>query len=77
MYIIKSIKILNQTGVPPLNVLIQFQGTIGKNSTKKPGAFDMVGKYKWNAWNDLGDMSQVRVLSSGSKADIYTTYANG
>ena len=36
----------------------------------------MVGKYKWNAWNDLGDMSQVRVLNSGSKADVYTMYAN-
>lgn len=34
------------------------QATIGKCNTPKPGMMDMVGKYKWNAWNDLGDMSQ-------------------
>jgi len=34
------------------------QGTIGKCNAKEPGAFDFVGKAKWNAWNSLGDMSQ-------------------
>lgn len=34
------------------------QATIGKCNTPKPGMMDIVGKYKWNAWNDLGSMSQ-------------------
>ena len=34
------------------------QATIGKNSTPKPGMFDVVGKYKWEAWANLKDMSQ-------------------
>ncbi|KAH3775462.1 enoyl-CoA delta isomerase 2-like isoform X1 [Dreissena polymorpha] len=34
------------------------QATIGKCNAPKPGMLDMVGKYKWNAWNDLGNMSQ-------------------
>ena len=37
------------------------QATIGKCNTPKPGMMDMVGKYKWNAWNDLGTMSQVSI----------------
>ena len=37
------------------------QATIGKCNTPKPGMMDLVGKYKWNAWNDLGNMSQVLV----------------
>ncbi|XP_046856101.1 enoyl-CoA delta isomerase 2-like [Xenia sp. Carnegie-2017] len=28
-------------------------------NTPKPGTLDFVGKAKWNAWNDLGDLSQV------------------
>jgi len=35
------------------------QATVGKNSTKKPGMLDLVGKAKWEAWNSLGDMSKV------------------
>ena len=38
-----------------------FQSTVGKCNAEKPGAFDFVGKAKWNAWNSLGDMSQVRI----------------
>ena len=34
------------------------QATVGANKTEKPGAFDIVGKYKWAAWSNLGDMSQ-------------------
>lgn len=34
------------------------QGDKGKNTTPKPGMFDMKGKAKWNAWNELGDMSK-------------------
>jgi len=36
-----------------------FKATVGKCNTPKPGMLDMVGKYKWNAWNDLGSLSQV------------------
>ncbi|XP_072169742.1 enoyl-CoA delta isomerase 2-like [Diadema setosum] len=34
------------------------QATVGKCNTPKPGAFDFVGKAKWTAWTDLGDMTQ-------------------
>ncbi|XP_078482837.1 enoyl-CoA delta isomerase 2 [Ciona intestinalis] len=34
------------------------QATLGANNTKKPGTFNFVGQAKWNAWNDLGPMSQ-------------------
>ncbi|WAR12960.1 ECI2-like protein [Mya arenaria] len=34
------------------------QATVGKCNTPKPGMLDMVGKYKWSAWNELGNMSQ-------------------
>lgn len=34
------------------------QGSIGKCNSPKPGAFDFVGKAKWSAWNDLGDLSK-------------------
>jgi peroxisomal 3,2-trans-enoyl-CoA isomerase len=36
------------------------QATVGKNTSKKPGLMDLVGKAKWEAWNELGEMSQVR-----------------
>ena len=35
------------------------QATVGKNTTKKPGMLDMVGKAKWEAWMAIGDISQV------------------
>ncbi|XP_065065356.1 enoyl-CoA delta isomerase 2-like [Rhopilema esculentum] len=34
------------------------QSTVGKCNSPKPGAFDFVGKAKWNAWDSLGDLSQ-------------------
>ncbi|XP_046850696.1 enoyl-CoA delta isomerase 2-like isoform X1 [Xenia sp. Carnegie-2017] len=34
------------------------QGSLGKCNTPKPGTLDFVGKAKWNAWNDLSDLSQ-------------------
>lgn len=33
------------------------QATVGPNTTAKPGMFDMVGKFKWQAWTELGSMS--------------------
>jgi peroxisomal 3,2-trans-enoyl-CoA isomerase len=32
------------------------QATVGPNTTSKPGMFDVVGKFKWQAWADLGAM---------------------
>ena len=29
------------------------QGTVGDNTEKKPGFSDMVGRAKWDAWNNL------------------------
>lgn len=34
------------------------QATVGKCNAPKPGAFDFVGKAKWQAWNDLSSYSQ-------------------
>ncbi|CAL8109439.1 unnamed protein product [Orchesella dallaii] len=47
---------------PNTNEKLKFYGlfkqvTVGKNTTKRPGLLDFVGKAKWDAWNDLGDMT--------------------
>lgn len=34
------------------------QATVGDNTTAKPGVFDLKGKYKWQAWEDLKGTSQ-------------------
>lgn len=34
------------------------QATVGDNTTAKPGIFDLKGKYKWQAWEDLKGTSQ-------------------
>ncbi|XP_071785713.1 enoyl-CoA delta isomerase 2-like [Asterias amurensis] len=34
------------------------QSTVGKCNAPKPGAFDFVGKAKWSAWNELGNITQ-------------------
>lgn len=34
------------------------QATEGPNETPKPSFYDIVGKYKWSAWKDLGEMSK-------------------
>ena len=33
------------------------QGTIGDCNTTRPGMFDIVGKYKWDAWNSRKNMT--------------------
>lgn len=38
------------------------QATIGKNNTNRPGMLDMKGKAKWDAWNDLGNMSKEQAM---------------
>lgn len=34
------------------------QATVGACNTPKPGIFNLQGKAKWNAWNDLNDMTK-------------------
>ncbi|PIO76060.1 acyl CoA binding protein [Teladorsagia circumcincta] len=34
------------------------QGTVGDNTTDKPGMFDLKGKAKWSAWDGKKGMSQ-------------------
>jgi Delta3-Delta2-enoyl-CoA isomerase len=34
------------------------QATVGPNTTPKPSAFDIVNKFKWQQWTDLGSMSK-------------------
>jgi diazepam-binding inhibitor (GABA receptor modulator, acyl-CoA-binding protein) len=34
------------------------QGSTGDNAEKKPGFSDMVGRAKWDAWNNLKGTSQ-------------------
>lgn len=46
------------------------QASAGKCNDPKPGAFDFVGKAKWTAWNDLGD------LSKNDAQQKYISYVN-
>ena len=34
------------------------QATEGPNQSQRPGFFDLIAKYKWETWNQLGDMSK-------------------
>ncbi|KAM4029055.1 acyl-CoA-binding domain-containing protein 5 isoform 2-T2 [Anomaloglossus baeobatrachus] len=34
------------------------QATLGPCNSQRPGFWDPVGRYKWDAWNSLGDMSK-------------------
>ncbi|CAG2169454.1 unnamed protein product [Oppiella nova] len=38
------------------------QATDGPNTTKKPAFYDLVGKYKWEAWSRLGDTSREEAM---------------
>lgn len=45
------------------NILLEFYGlfkqaTVGRCNTSKPGIFSVNARAKWNAWNDLGSMTQ-------------------
>ncbi len=56
---LKSVKSVDNSQKLKLYALYK-QATVGKNTSKKPGLMDLVGKAKWEAWNELGEMSQVR-----------------
>ncbi|XP_048469161.1 acyl-CoA-binding domain-containing protein 5A [Rhincodon typus] len=38
------------------------QATLGPCNTTRPGFWDLIGKYKWDAWNSLGDMSKEEAM---------------
>ncbi|XP_005179467.1 acyl-CoA-binding protein-like [Musca domestica] len=51
------------TKTPPDNVFLEFYGlykqaTVGDCNVAQPGALDLKGKAKWNAWNGNKGMSQ-------------------
>lgn len=39
------------------------QATVGPCNTSKPGIFNLEAKAKWNAWNDLSDMTKEVAMS--------------
>ena len=44
------------------HMAVNIQATIGKCNTSRPGAFDFVGRAKWDAWNSLGDLGMVYIM---------------
>lgn len=51
------------------NALLAFYGlykqaTVGRCNTSKPGIFNMQARTKWNAWNDLQDMSKESAMQA-------------
>lgn len=49
------------------------QASAGKCNEPKPGAFDFVGKAKWTAWNDLGDLSKVGIWKKANDSDNFNS----
>ena len=44
-----------------ITLFLFVEASAGKCNDPKPGAFDFVGRAKWTAWNDLGDLSKVGI----------------
>ena len=62
------------TTTPPDSVFLEFYGlykqaTVGDCNIEKPGALDLKGKAKWEAWNSNKGMSQ-----QAAKAAYVATY---
>ncbi|XP_053693023.1 acyl-CoA-binding domain-containing protein 6-like [Sabethes cyaneus] len=38
------------------------QATVGKCNVSKPGVFNMTGRTKWSAWNELGDLAKEEAI---------------
>ncbi|KAF8366660.1 acbp-1 [Pristionchus pacificus] len=56
-------KVKNLVSSPSNDELLELyalykQGTVGDNTTSKPGMFDMKGKAKWSAWDGKKGVSQ-------------------
>lgn len=52
------------------------QATIGPCNKNKPGVFDLVGRAKWDAWNQLGSMDQVSHDNTNSPLNSLSTPHN-
>ena len=40
------------------------QASVGKNTTSKPGMFDLKGAAKWDAWNKVSALSKDQAMAS-------------
>lgn len=52
---------------PSKDLMLRFyayykQGTFGRNKQPKPSFWDVVNRAKWQAWEDLGNMSKERAM---------------
>ncbi|XP_061569908.1 acyl-CoA-binding domain-containing protein 5A isoform X2 [Cololabis saira] len=68
---VKVIKSLPPDGPfqPSNDMMLKFysyykQATIGECDIPRPGFWDAVGKAKWDAWNNLGDMSREEAMAA-------------
>jgi diazepam-binding inhibitor (GABA receptor modulating acyl-CoA-binding protein) len=50
------------------------QGTVGDINTDRPGFFDLKGKAKWDAWNQLKGISLFYLDVGKSKGDAQKDY---
>ncbi|XP_065433991.1 acyl-CoA-binding domain-containing protein 4 isoform X1 [Chrysemys picta bellii] len=54
---------------PPYEVMLRFysyykQATVGSCEIPRPGFWDPIGRYKWDAWNRLGKMSKEEAMAA-------------
>uniref|UniRef100_A0A674JDL3 ACB domain-containing protein n=1 Tax=Terrapene triunguis TaxID=2587831 RepID=A0A674JDL3_9SAUR len=54
---------------PPYEVMLRFysyykQATVGSCEIPRPGFWDPIGRYKWDAWNRLGKMSREEAMAA-------------
>ncbi|XP_016308118.1 acyl-CoA-binding domain-containing protein 4-like [Sinocyclocheilus anshuiensis] len=54
---------------PSYEVMLRFYGlykqvVCGPCTASRPGFWDPVGRYKWDAWNQLGDMSRESAMAA-------------
>ncbi|XP_075767406.1 acyl-CoA-binding domain-containing protein 4 isoform X2 [Pelodiscus sinensis] len=54
---------------PPYEVMLRFysyykQATVGSCEVPRPGFWDPIGRYKWDAWNRLGKMPREEAMAA-------------
>lgn len=54
---------------PPYEVMLRFysyykQATVGSCKIPRPGFWDPIGRYKWDAWSRLGKMSKEEAMAA-------------
>uniref|UniRef100_A0A3B3ZB54 ACB domain-containing protein n=1 Tax=Periophthalmus magnuspinnatus TaxID=409849 RepID=A0A3B3ZB54_9GOBI len=52
------------------------QSTVGCCSTARPGMLDFINRAKWDAWNALGDISQVSSKDMTSSPVFFPNFLN-